>query len=120
MNIPFTKRLIALMQQRADDPTDPTLPSFNMEMWLEKEENEHSCGTVGCIAGWATLLAHPNAPVEELSKLSTARRLLGISYEEASRLFYGHWSNKPRSKITIQDAITHLQHLVNQEELPHA
>ena len=119
MNIEFAERLITLMQRRANDPTDNDLPAFDMEDWLEKEESEISCGTVGCIAGWATFLAYPTTPIDELDVGETAKNLLGLSREEAKNLFLGYWSGKFPRDITIQDAIGQLQYLVD-KELSHA
>jgi hypothetical protein len=44
-----------LLSQIADH-IEANPKSFDMETWAE----EHSCGTIGCIAGWAIMLTQPD------------------------------------------------------------
>lgn len=69
---------------------------------------KHSCGTPGCIAGWAVVLSSPEerAKIEGYDPndssaymvLNTARQLLGLTFEEAY-LFNVNW--KPSGGRTV-------------------
>lgn len=49
------------------------------------KEGFPECGTVGCVAGWVKTLV---APRSSAMVSSAARRVLGLSWDQADRLFY--------------------------------
>lgn len=87
---------------------------FNMYLWIARSGGKTPCGTVGCIAGWCTVLSLDKVKKEELFKeakssseeeLETmvmrlcgyssedwfqdvAQSLLGITHKEAEVLFH--------------------------------
>lgn len=70
--------------------------AWDQKVWLQDDE----CGTVGCIAGWATVLSGDVSQLvlgerkprnhhlwDRSSTYQSARRLLELSEEQAARLF---------------------------------
>jgi len=64
--------------------------------WYQRYITKRDCGTTRCIAGWTCFLSgniSPNTPNE-------AQQLLGLTYEQANRLFYRrNWPEPYRSHI---------------------
>ena len=98
---------------------------FKMDTWFAKTnelgldsispegEIDHSCGTTGCIAGWAIMTQGytPGQFYGSTEIIEKAREILGLSSEQASRLFYDFSLDK-------QDAIFALRHFAATGELP--
>lgn len=71
--------------------------TFDIGQWASpvKKDQRHPCGTVGCIAGNAVLIAEPES-LRAYLKLGEvacdpekiATRLLGLTEEQAVRLFF--------------------------------
>ena len=67
---------------------------LNMDVWLKKwgtnypTEELPLCRTQGCIGGWALKLAHRRMPSDIWKIFAAAQRVLGLSFEQAQRLFH--------------------------------
>jgi hypothetical protein len=97
-----------------------TLPDdkFYMRAWLadkathediNKWDRAGECGTTGCVAGWAAVVAIPfkAARVNWLRHYDiqgTARRWLELSPGESRFLFHGYWAAKSYQDSIIGDA----------------
>jgi len=80
--------------------------------------SHHECGTVACIAGWASLL---NGGPDDGRALGFASRWLGLTSDEAHALFLGDWHPSggfglTRDEITRADAIAELDRMIAAEE----
>lgn len=80
--------------------------NFNMDIWGEtnspkKPTAEHVCGITACIAGWALVLSGRDLRrCREDGNL--ARRILGLSEEQAEKLFYGgNFSTSPQEAAKV-------------------
>jgi len=63
---------------------------LNMSTWVRTDEvgpDAPSCGTIACIAGWVCLLIDADFDRRRSYRVN-AIRLLGITEEQADRLFY--------------------------------
>jgi hypothetical protein len=76
------------------------------------------CGTVGCIAGWAVSIFHEEAReiIDEDIVIGVdweylGSEILGLTDDEAHRLFMGHWFPGGMSHITNEDAAAYLEHI---------
>lgn len=83
---------------------------------------EHSCGTVACLAGHAALLAWQSGdvPKEQNDCIEeVARRWLGMTDSSANDLFFGNWNNETRTvllrDLTKRQAIAELTRLIEAE-----
>lgn len=70
-----------------------TVEPHRFDMGLYFSDDSNLCGTTACIAGWAIILAKPDAANGDHDPLSlweqeAGREVLGISEVQASRLFY--------------------------------
>jgi hypothetical protein len=70
--------------------------SFNMSRWGCKVDptEEHPCGTIACIAGWAVILT--DTPVNWIGYSMEdvcvqAKELLGISWSQANLFYPDYW-----------------------------
>lgn len=103
---------------------------FNMEGYLQEAYNldENPCGTAGCIAGWAAMLATNSNPKSKADKVlntveevasdndlprwdytaahSVAQKWLGLTTKTAQELFA---PNIPLALVTKNDAIAALE-----------
>ena len=86
------KRLLKLALRLAlwDDHEEQV--GFNMQCLLEKDTRDYrreECGTVACIAGHAALMsgAPVNANTDWMKVIEPARIYLGLTDEQAERLF---------------------------------
>lgn len=54
------------------------------------DENAPACGTVGCIAGWASLLSNPTQPFSDVANSADDPNVNNLDLDEdtAWRLFY--------------------------------
>ena len=98
---------------------------FKMDSWFAKTDElgldsispegeiDHSCGTTGCIAGWAIMTqGYSDRDFMDTNEvIAKAREILGLSSKQANRLFYDFSLNK-------QDAIFALRHFAETGELP--
>lgn len=86
----------------------PAGDSFNMTTWRQ----EHECGTVACIAGFAVMMwpEHVN-PKESME--DNATRILGLAPEVANHLFRGYWVNLSVDEISPILAAAELRDLAN-------
>lgn len=115
------RKLIKLLESLPDE-------KFDMREWCNKK----SCGTVACIAGWAStlmdgyefgaekdaeygwdemLIFHNEASIDP-TESSDFKIWFGMTESELESLFYGKWSDKHRSEITKQEAVEHLKTLI--------
>ena len=91
--------------------------NFDMSNWLSKQDEDHdrifkpvqeefACGTVACIAGWtvagSALFAGKQFSSSYVPQL--ARELLGLTEDEARKLFVPNWSKYNWYQITNNDA----------------
>ncbi len=130
MNIPN-------MQKLRDALAKTKLPvAFDMRNWFTHNSysvrhmanikdiiNVYTCGTSACIAGQAVVLAiNEGAEINCLEVDDNARNWLGLSWSEASRLFYGKWETstycRSMKDITVEQAITELDFLIENEGYP--
>ena len=66
-------------------PNDPHT-RFDMGVWYDTKGGLE-CDTVACIGGWACCLFLPNRNLRDVS-ITEAGALIGLSYSDASALFY--------------------------------
>jgi hypothetical protein len=125
-----------------------TLPAYKIQMQgyvfkrpstdahsVPDDEPVHKCNTVGCIAGWATMLHEPfeawqqrfaykdhpkgewkdYADWADINAAYTAQRWLNLSSDEASHIFTGGWSNQQLSDIPPEDVIAYLTACIDNE-----
>lgn len=106
---------------------------FNMRSWYADEKNGtgypdqsgHKCGTVACVAGWATVVelgeeaakaafdaARPDRKLITMDLLSSPEEFLGINDEQAEALFYGADSDEGPDQ-----AVRTLRHLAETGEV---
>lgn len=62
---------------------------FHMADWIRKDK----CGTVACVAGWATVVADGKEAASHTAE-SRGRKLLGLSATQAYNLFHAHGLNE--------------------------
>jgi len=74
------------------------------------DESHHSCNTVACLAGHAAILSNKFCQNNNIS--SIAKRWLGLKEEEAMYLFSGSFTRKYIQDITLDDAITELNFMI--------
>lgn len=81
---------------------------FNMGTFCSPEVDEggRRCGTSGCIAGWTVAVYAPEvwASESDVRIENTARELLGLTNEDAKRLFYASWGLMDVDGITAEEA----------------
>jgi hypothetical protein len=90
-----------------------------------REAMEHSCGTVGCIAGWTglrfsepgmQLIAGFGKSVMQRNQLwVVATRALGLNEDEVSYMFYGRWHPSKdwlNGNITRREVVAYLDKVV--------
>lgn len=104
---------------------------FDMGSWFKgavrtltnREEpianEKHACGTSACIAGWTLLLYSdkaPNANAPAVVVSEEAKGLLGLTSQQAARLFYAKLPSgeqiRNMNDITNQQAINTLERLL--------
>lgn len=80
---------------------EPKRYNQNSWVWLLEEgfDPEYvrrgpACGTIGCVAGWVSVLTLPRSAIKHLEELSDgisnhAQRLLGLDDDQADELFSG-------------------------------
>jgi hypothetical protein len=105
---------------------------FNMAALIDQTSENypdvsgHNCGTVACIAGWATFIAKGMIPGEQqwsASVLAPGRLFLDITQEQASRLFSpaGEYDDEAKyaiyAGITPSQAVSVLRHLAETGEV---
>lgn len=78
---------------------------------LDIMEN-HSCGTVACIAGHAAIAAWGKGEYLERDIFDTARLWLGLNHKQAFDLFYDNWSGKNMTRVSKRETIAHLKALI--------
>lgn len=105
-------RIIADAIEREPDRFDMT--DFGRGVSLK----ENKCGTVGCIAGWATSLFSPMPPNEfdpdeDPDTEREARFVLGLDCGEADHLFQGAWSPNNGIYATAAEAVAYLRKLAD-------
>ncbi|MCI0705436.1 MAG: hypothetical protein L0241_30620, partial [Planctomycetia bacterium] len=92
---------------------------FYMDTWAKDDlDADHECGTFACIAGHAVVAAYGNREAERIARFgcpsSKARRILGLTRNEATRLFHPHAVQmipyKEYKSITPHDAAAVLRH----------
>jgi hypothetical protein len=113
MNIQNMQKLIAQLERLPDK-------QFDME---EAIAHKPECGTVACIAGWASLLnGGPQvAQGGETWPLTWARDWLDLTSRQATRLFFGEWldafddegNQRWWGSATREEAIEELKSMVN-------
>lgn len=92
---------------------------YNQGNWLERTPKgkklasyEPSCGTVGCIAGWAIVLTRKRGEDGSFDSFNVARlaqKLLGLSPSQADRLFNGGAaSGNPQTKDHAIEGVKHI------------
>jgi hypothetical protein len=81
-------RLAYLIENSIPPKAHPDL-TFNMlDFWTDLGE----CGTSACIAGWATAaFGEEGEDQDNLDTPRVARERLGLSMEQADKLFYPKW-----------------------------
>ncbi|SRR5581483_3597442 len=90
-----------LSQRNEYDPEDP--PHIGVQQWP-------ACGTIGCIAGWAKFLT--DAPSNGEGMGEVARRVLGLSHEQATELFHDEalvHDDERGTKAHAKAAVRHLR-----------
>jgi len=89
------------------------LVRFDINWWARREyESPHECGTIACIAGYAVAAAYGNRIAKHFKTDvgGEARRILGLTVDEARELFSDGWRTlKPRP--TNKQAARVLRHL---------
>lgn len=115
MNIENAKKLVGQLERLPDE-------KFNMVELISHRE----CGTVACIAGWASILNGGPKVLRESKRGANnftawnfASRFLGFDPdgEEATTLFYGRWpSGKGLLRTTRTEAIAELRRLIAKAE----
>ncbi len=110
MNIENMKKLVGQLERLPDE-------KFDMSELITHRE----CGTVACIAGWASLLNGGPKRLRESRRgknnytaWNFAAKFLGIDPDgkETQDLFYGHWSHKPLFAVTRTEATAELKRLI--------
>ncbi len=97
-------------------------PRFNMKDWAMKlgwkfvSPKEVTCGTTCCIAGMTNFLYKKEVDPYIGSHAENARRILGLSEYDASRLFYGRFSNSEIGKITAEETSAELERLAQKAD----
>lgn len=76
------------------------------------------CGTSGCIAGWACWLFAPDEKLGWADIQWMARKLLGLTHDQAEDLFFGYWADYDDGdydgEITPSMAAKHLRELASE------
>src|SRR5437763_16587458 len=99
MDMPqLNEKLIACVLEHIEKHPDEY--DQNRWCWLKDEQQDGEyCGTTGCVAGWAVLLSTPvegwkDMPSSRVNTIEMSRfyrdkaaSLLGLTYDEANRLF---------------------------------
>ena len=75
--------------------------------------DSHPCGTVACIAGWATYLFDPNSTTPSVRN---ARQALGLTQEQADDLFTPDYWDVP-GQYTQADVVATLTRLIETGEV---
>lgn len=76
------------------------------------DQTGHTCGTVACIAGWASLMDDPtNHNDDEIA--NRAQSILGISDKERGYLFGGDFYGGSINDISTQCAVAAIRDLAN-------
>lgn len=101
--------------------------SYDQDATLDRSD-ESPCGTVGCIAGWTCALSGKTPQARKRFSYNRARVQLGLTTEQASRLFSyiwafsdgGGWPNKfnkayldaktPRARARV--AVARIEHFI--------
>lgn len=109
------------MLELADAIENRTLDrEFDMRSFC-RDRDQHdvdtSCGTAGCIAGWACWLFTEGTTVQYDDIETVAIGLLDLTGTEADSLFHGWWSPEILPNITAEDAAAELRRLASQEQV---
>lgn len=127
---PITERINRPLVQKILDKISEVPKSYDQNVWLEKVEpkEDHPCGTVGCIAGWAVELSangqgtgivdygtyHSDSYVEQ-----RAQNVLGLTSGEADILFsptsYSKWPTRYKLMMFLSDHLAarrYLKHII--------
>lgn len=111
MNIENAKKLVDQLKRLPDERFWMAEYIAHPEEFLELNvPRPASCGTVACIAGWASLAN--GGPNFYCDVYDWATEWLGLREEESWRLFLGEWSPKNLSQITRSEAIAELERLI--------
>ena len=128
MNLKNMRRLRARLRSRKNPV------GFDMRSWFThngrqlvypaaicRAAEEHSCGTVACLAGHAALLAWQSGDVPKKQNdkvVDVATEWLGLDGGEVQQLFHGLWPAVDEtfmSDITKAQVITELTRLIDAE-----
>lgn len=106
MNIKNAKTLVGQLKRLPDE-------KFDMGPLIA----HRSCGTVACIAGYASILnGGPTEDDDVSSPYNFAQKWLGLNTNVAESLFHGWWANKRyRGDITRLEAIAELERMIEAE-----
>ena len=96
-----TPETVALMLRVADE-IEQHPEQYNQKDWKVPWVGG-GCLTAYCIGGWACHLTSNAEPAAGVEVEPVARRLLGLSYDEADRLFDACW--EPREGLSVSDAL---------------
>ena len=83
--------------------------AFGVRGYCFPDQTGHDCGTTACIAGWAVALDGLN-PLKVYNVAKRARKLLGLTDNQAAELFSGSVISKAHGP-TSQDAALVLYNL---------
>jgi len=121
MNREMILRVADAIEEAAKPGANPAM-GFNMNQvihssGLEDDLTGHSCGTVGCIAGWAIAVDKNFKKCRDIDPDSDlwkprAGKLLGLNAKLADRLFMARaYRDLDLDLITPSQAVTVLRHL---------
>lgn len=90
---------------------------FRMDTWLshpgDTDKFDYSCGTVGCVAGWAKLL---NGSKEGTAEGWT-RKWLNLTYEQSMNLFYAEEIRFEDGELRQLESVTRAEILVYMDKM---
>lgn len=75
----------------------------------------HTCGTAACIAGWATVMALPDATYMEVDEAKIGREFLGLTVDQSYALFLP--DGVDFYTVTAEQAADVLDHLAETGEV---
>lgn len=117
MNIENAKKLVSQLERLPDEKF------WMADYIIHPEDFAHisviapkrgNCGTVACIAGWASL--SNGGPNSEVNSFKWARDWLGLDMDDARYLFRGYWTAKPLEEVTRSEAISELNRMIAEAE----
>ena len=109
MNIGNVEKLIHFLEAENNQM------KFQMDVWIEIDGEQvenipnNFCGTVGCIAGAAAVLAVQEGASPHQTVKRAAQIWLGLDPYSAIDLFLGGWRDKPLADITVGEVIAYLK-----------